>query len=203
MEDLVEQLENIPLNGDDLVMMSTKLGNPDVRFVQYRNLEGVQSVEQLFGATANSVYVLFDVKSESGVESVGHWAGVIRNEHGLSYYDPYGLMLSEDLRITGDPPFLEEILSGHKVEMNAFRAQMLRDETNTCGRHVVVRSVFHGLTNAQYHNMVLQPTIRKKLVRDADVFVSLMTGLLDRSDQRVLRQFFTGRAARPAPSVVP
>lgn len=194
MEDLITRLEQIPLSGEDLTDMAKRMGNEATRFVLYENLRNVSSVEQLFG-DSNTVYVLFDIRSETGNQKVGHWACVLKNK-GLSYYDPYGLVLSEDLRITGDPPFLQDILAGQKVEMNTFRAQKFRDHVNTCGRHCVVRSVFHFLSNGEYNDLIIKPIVRGKAARDPDAFVSMMTAFLDQSD-RALIEFFEKKARTP------
>lgn len=201
MEDLVVRLEEIPLSGEDLTSMARNMGNPAVKYVNYDDLKNVSGVAELFGP-CNSVYVLFQVRSESGIQAVGHWAGVMRNAHGISYYDPYGLLLSQDIHLTGEPPHLERILSGHKVDMNHTRDQKFRDHINTCGRHVVVRSLFHFMTNDEYNDLITQPILNHKLVRDLDVFVSILTAFVDSTD-RALFEFFIRKVRRPGPSLAP
>lgn len=184
MQNLIEELENIPLSGQDLQAMSRKLGNRGTRVYQYSQLIDIPDVAALLGPS-NTAYILFDIKSESG-GTVGHWACVIRNSRGVSYYDPYGLNLSEDLAITGEPPYLNRILAG-KLDVNRSRHQQFRDKIQTCGRHIVVRSLFHFLTNAEYNDQIVVPV--DKFVRNTDVFVSLMTAFLDDSDRAVLTFF--------------
>lgn len=186
MDDLITRIELIPLSGEDLVMMASKLGNEETRFILYDNLRHVKSVTELM-AGANSVFILFQIKNPSGPPSVGHWAVLIKTNVGLSYYDPYGLVLSQDIQLTGEPAWLEKLLSPLNVEMNTIRHQKFRDEVQTCGRHIVVRSIFHFMTNVQYNKFVIQPVLH--FVEDADVFVSLMTVFLDDSDM-VINSFF-------------
>ena len=48
LTDFIDQLELIPLSGEDLIMMTTKLNNPDCRFMLYDDLAGVENISQLF-----------------------------------------------------------------------------------------------------------------------------------------------------------
>lgn len=197
MDDLVTRLEAIPLSGEDLVTMATKMGNPHTKFYLYRQLASIKSVDQLMSGV-NSAFILFDVVADGQQEPIGHWNVVIRNDHGVSVYDPYGLSLSQDLVLTGEPPYLEMILgSGPPIEDSKFKHQKFKDELNTCGRHTAVRSVFWFMTNAQYNDFVIVPLARDRIVKDPDAFVSLMTAFLDPSD-RVVVEFFVKRAMGPS-----
>lgn len=189
MDDLITRLELLPLTGADLVMMSNKLGNAKTRFIIYDNLRNIKKVDELF-AGVNSVFILFQIRNMSGPPSVGHWAVLIKTRKGLSYYDPYGLVLSEDIELSGEPAWLEKLLKGQEVEMNRHRHQKFRNEVQTCGRHTVVRSVFHFMTNDEYDRLVIKPILH--FVEDADVFVSIMTAFLDDTDE-VIRAFFKSK----------
>lgn len=191
MDDLITRIEEIPLTGEDLVMMSNKLGNQNTRFIFYENLSGAKSIETLF-ADANTVYILFQIREQGGIAAIGHWAALIQNKNGISYYDPEGLVLSEDIALSGEPDWLAKLLRGKKVDMNKTKHQTDREDVNTCGRHTVIRGLFHFMTNRQYDQLVIRPLIDGKLVASPDVFVSLMTAFLDDSD-RVIREFFMSR----------
>ncbi len=202
MDDLVTRLEAIPLSGDDLVMMATKLGNQHTRFYLYNQLKDIKSVDELM-AGHNSVFILFDIKSDGGIAPVGHWNVVIRNQHGISVYDPYGLSLGQDLEITGEPPYLTDLLArGPPFEDSMFRHQTFKDETQTCGRHTVARSIFWFMTNAQYNDLVIAPLTKDRIVRDPDAFVSLLTAFLDNGD-RVVFEFFVKRVMAPSNTFAP
>lgn len=181
--DLISLIEQIPLSGTDLTQMARSLGNPHVKAILYSELAGLTDINQLFN-DANSVFILFEIQGELK-PSVGHWIVLIKHG-GLSYYDPYALMLSQDLQLTGEPPWLELLLSKvPTVEMNRHRHQLLKDETQTCGRHTVVRSLFWFMDNERYHRHIIQPIL--PFVKDPDTFVTLMTAFLGPSD-RVLRE---------------
>ena len=204
MDDLIARLEELPLSGSDLTEMSNKLGVVNTRFVQYADLRD-ESLDTLF-AGACCVYILFEIVDKSGMaQKIGHWAVLIKSgvptSPRLVYYDPYGLTVSEDLKLsgagrlgpggtTGESPWLERILRGHKVDVNTHRHQRFRDETNTCGRHTVVRSLFHFMSNRQYDDLVIKGV--KMHVDTADTFVSLLTGFLADTDD-VIQTFFKAR----------
>jgi len=189
MDDLVARLEELPLSGSDLTTISTKLGLEKTRYVIYEDLKE-ETLESLF-AGACCVYILFEIVDRTGMlRDIGHWAVLMKNKKGLIYYDPYGLSVSEDLKLTGEPPWLERILRGQDVDVNTKRHQEFRDETNTCGRHTVARSFFYFLSNRDYHDLVIRGVM--KHVDSPDTFVSLLTGFLADTDV-VIQTFFKNR----------
>jgi len=189
MDNLINRIEEIPLSGVDLNDMSRALGQLHTKSILYEELEGVDKIMDLFN-DVTALYILFQIQGER-VGTVGHWVVLIKNKHGLSYYDPYALALSEDLRLTGEKPWLEVLLRKEpSVDFNKFRHQQFKDETQTCGRHCVVRSLFWFMTNADYNRLVLQPVLN--FVRNPDTFASLMTAFLGPSD-RVITEFFRSR----------
>ena len=90
-------------------------------------------------------------------------------------------------------PYLNNLLYGYKVGEYKHKLQKENDDVNTCGRHDVVRAVFHFLSNEEYYNRVIAPIIKQKLVKNPDVFVSLMTAFLgcesDVGDEKVMNFF--------------
>ena len=183
--DLITQLEDIPLDGIDLESMSDSLGNIRAMSLLYKDLRG-HNLSSLFH-DVDVVYVLYDILNRDGVTpkaTVGHWICIIKNPKGLFYYDPYGLSISEDLHITGEPDYFGRVFKGIRVDANTFRHQKFRDHTNTCGRHCVSRALFWFLSNKEYNDMVV-PILRH--VSDLDVYVSILTAFLDHSDKGLLR----------------
>ena len=187
MDNLVSRLENIPLTGEDLCEMVRKLGNHGVRVYKYDDLSRIKTPDQLFG-NSNTVLLLLQIKS--GHQSIGHWVAVVRNDAGYFYYDPYGLSVEQDMKLTGEKNYINIIFSSTKLRINHHRHQLFKDHVNTCGRHCVLRSLFHSLSNSQYNDKVIKPLIRNHIISNADAFVSLMTAFLDNSD-RALFNFFS------------
>lgn len=191
MDDLIARIEEIPLTGDDLTTMSQKLGNNNTHFVFYEDLATIGNLKELFGRS-NTVFILFQIREQGGIAAIGHWAALIKNRHGVVYYDPYGLALSEDIALGGEPNWLDRLLRGTRVDINKIRHQRFRKDVNTCGRHTVSRALFYFMTNAEYDQLVIRPLIDGRSVADGDVYVSLLTAFLDESDM-VVREFFMRR----------
>lgn len=177
---LIQELETIPLSGLDLMQMSNKLGNPHTEWILYDHLSTMKTVEDLFRGGVNSNFILFTISTEQGPARIGHWITLIKRGSSYSYYDPYGLTISQDIILSGEPPHLERLLRGKTVEVNRERHQLMKAEVNTCGRHCVVRALLFRRTNAEYGKVLQQS---KPFVMDNDVFVSLLTAFLSKSDQ--------------------
>jgi len=206
MDNLIQRIEIIDLSGEDLQMMCRKMGNEHTKWMLYEDLKNVTNIDKLFpaeeeGGHINSIFFLFQIRNMPQ-ESIGHWAALIRHPKGkdetrrpseaeYTYFDPYGLALGEDLKLTGEPPYLTNLLQGRKVEVNKVKYQQWRDQTQTCGRHVVMRAIFHFMNNKQYDMFIINPV--KKMVMNVDVYVILSTMLLSKSDD-VIRTFFKQKA---------
>lgn len=187
-KDIVSLLESIPLSGDDLITIATKMGNPDVSWMLYDDLADVRKIEDLFQNSVNTVFLLLQIRHTDGVQSVGHWVALSMLEDGTTiYYDPYGLSVNEDLLITSEPDFILKLLKNRNVDVNKFQHQDLKHETNVCGRHTCLRSIFHFLTNNQYNDTIIAPLIKTKQVANPDILISLITGFLSKSDDVVLK----------------
>ncbi len=193
-QDIVIKLESIPLTGMDLIQISSKMGNSNVDWILYDDLANVKSLDELFSGDnnrqrLNSIFVLLQIRNSNGIESVGHWICLIDqiSESGetIIYYDPYGLSINEDLVITKEPDLLSRLLKGKKVDISHFRHQNIKNETQVCGRHCCLRAIFHFLSNKDYNDDIMMPPIKNKEVKDADIMISLITGLLSKSDEVV------------------
>jgi len=201
MDDLIRDIEAIPLSAEDGVEMSEKLGNPNVFAMLFDDLRDVNSLDELFEGKAkgtrgngtepiNTVYILLNITNDQGGSAeVGHWFSLIRNEQGISHFDSYGINIGKEISISHEEDLINRLIRGVKVESNRFRYQNFREEISTCMRHTVVRSIFHFYTNAQYHDFVITPMVRAKEFKDIDTMVSCMTGMLIKSDQILLKFF--------------
>ena len=119
----------------------------------------------------------------------------------ISFFDPYALSISQDLSLTHEPDTILNLLKNVDVDVNKFKHQSFRDHLNTCGRHCAIRSLFRFMNNKQYNDVIVQPLIKKKEVKDADTLVNLLTGFLGNSDM-VVREFFRGDVNTPPPKDV-
>lgn len=208
--DVVARLEAIPLSGQDLVDMSNSMGNDMVMAIDFaelaplvRNKSGLAALNTLFSGRTRAVFVLYQILNKNGQSdrskvAVGHWVCLLKTKRGVSYYDPYGLSISQDIHITNEPNFYIRLFQGVRVDQNRTRHQKFRDQVNTCGRHCVSRALFWFLSNNEYHQRVIRPLLRDRVVSDPDAYVSILTAFLDKSDRVLLRigRVSTGRAAR-------
>lgn len=182
---LITEIEGVPLDGSDLRTMANKLGNNAVKSLLYDNLAGL-TLDDLF-SDVNTVFVLYRIRNAGGPNPVvGHWVALIKNDMGFQYYDPYGLSISQDLQITGEPDHFRRLFKGKSINVNKKRHQRFKNEVNTCGRHCVSRSTAWFLTNGEYDDL-LQPIVQGHMVSTLDVYVSILTMFLDDSDKAVLR----------------
>lgn len=202
MDNLIQRIEILDLSLEDLDMMSKKMGNLHTKGMLYEELKNVDDIDKLFPAEdepghINSIYFLFQIRNMPQ-QTVGHFAVLMKRADRYIYFDPYGLSLGEDLVLTGEPPYLTDLLKGRKVDVNTVRYQQWRDQTQTCGRHVVMRSIFHFMSNKQYDDLIIKPV--KKMVNNVDTYVILATMLLSKSDD-VIRMFFKEKALPGQPHI--
>lgn len=190
MNNLILRLEEIPLSGQDLVTMANKMGNNDVRWMPYDDLQKLNNIRQLFEGGINTVYLLLRIHRDDDPSTIGHWISLSFDRSGqLNFYDPYALLPNQDLAETGEPDLLTKLLGNVPLNVNRHRHQKLKEAQNECGRHTVIRSLFHFMSNNQYNDLVIMPPIRAKWIIDADAMVTLMTAFLSKSDM-VVEQFF-------------
>ena len=108
---------------------------------------------------------------------------------------PVHVPLCPPLMSTAEPFNLHKetrLLSGVNIDVNRHQHQRFKNEVQVCGRHTVIRSLFHFFTNDEYNSLVIAPLIKSRQVCDADTLVSLMTVFLSKSDE-VVRMFFADR----------
>lgn len=201
LTNFIEQLEEIPLDGRDLIIMSTKLGNPGCKWMLYDDLANVKHISDLFESGINTMYILLEI--EDSVEPIGHWISIINYTSGTNidydygHYDPYGFSIDQELSFTHSQPLLEDLLAGQRLEENRHQHQSFKHkktDVNTCGRHVVSRSVFYYMSNQDYDKLIIEPILKDNWIRDPDTMVSLLTAFLPPNDD-VVREYFISRTS--------
>lgn len=187
MDNLVEKIEEMPLSGEDLIEIANDFDIKDVKWMLYDDLKNYKDARDLF-KDVHVIYILMQIHSDDG-NGVGHWVTLIYHEDRDIYYyfDPYGLSIAEDLRITHEENYIINIMSQIPYQENLIQHQKFRDETATCGRWCVFRSIFRHLDNNEFDHLVVRPALR--YVKDGDTLVGLVTGLINQTD-RVLITFF-------------
>ncbi len=187
MNDLVEDLTKIPLSGDDLIEIACKLGTDKnaIGWITYSTLNNISNIDVLFNNGVKCVFILIQPEGQN----IGHWVLLAKNDHGLIYYDPYGLSVEKDASIAMNDR-LPMLLKNLDVDVNSIQHQKFGtdsqgDEINTCGRFTATRCFFSWMTNKEYDQKIIQPLLRNNHVDDADTFINLLTGFLSDSDKVV------------------
>ena len=199
MEDLVKNLTRIPLDGNDLIEIATKLGkNKDhMGWITYDSLDQINNISELFKGEINSIFLLI----QPPMTNIGHWVTLGSNKNGLFYYDPYGLTPEQDIEITKSSSKLIQLLMGHTVDVNKYKHQLfgtdMGTEVNTCGRHDAMRAFFYMLSNKEYNDKIIMPLIKSGDVKNGDVVANLLTGFLSDSD-KVVKMFITKNGSSPS-----
>jgi hypothetical protein len=119
------------------------IGHP-IKITLSSMLKNVSSIAELFGG-GNQALILYDYKKH-GNTFVGHWCALLLNDDGLSFYDPYGHFIDDQLKFVPDEYKKE---SGQvrneltrlmyyspfkKLHYNPHRHQNV-PKSSTCGRH--------------------------------------------------------------------
>jgi hypothetical protein len=189
LANLINNIEELPLSGSDLISISKSLNMLTSKFMIYEQLHKINSLDQIFGSHFTACYLLFQIRGDN--QPIGHWTCLIyhRDKNIYYFYDPYALSIDELLELTHEHDHLKKLLSGRNFIVNKHRHQLMRDDVNTCGRHCVLRSIFWHLKGDEYHRHVIEPCIKNHMVRDPDVLVSLITGLISKTDEPLITFF--------------
>ena len=99
-----------------------------------------------------------------------HWSVLIRNKHGLFFFESLGLGASMLQKVVGNSKFLN-LLRNHRVHINTHELQRESSKIRTCGLHVAVRISKFQMTNRQYS------TFLKTIKIPPDETVALLTYL--------------------------
>lgn len=211
MDDLIDDLTKIPLSGDDLINITTKLGKDKSKlaWITYDALAHINSLMELFkNGDIEAVFLLIQPPGQP----IGHWVVLSQSDNGLSYYDPYGLTIEEDISITMANNRLLQLLHQHfatqnlsyQVDVNMFKHQEFGTdnggEINTCGRHDAVRAFFSWMTNQEYNDTIIAPLVDRGEVKDPDTIVNLLTAFLSQSD-KVIETFLMKKNVAEEPKL--
>ena len=170
METLTE-IKETPLSNEDINIMLN-----GTKIFKYPDLENMNSIDEIFDDQGRAV-MLFLTKNEN----TGHWIALHKKEDTIYYFDPYGYDVDEDKdfipdykleELNQEQPFLMDLFkkSKYKVYSNQYAFQNRNAKnTNTCGRHCVVRLIYKNLDLDDYLDMI------KSSGYTPDNFVSKLT----------------------------
>jgi hypothetical protein len=147
LEWYVKKEEAQPLSVDRL---KTYMRRPGLKFIDYSKIHKDTSMKELLGP-AGGVCILWT--SPEG--KIGHFTGLFRKNKKLLWFDPTGLAIHRLAEVTHNPFILQKKLEkeGH-VTYNRFKYQQIRDNVQSCGRHVLCRWNMLGLSDDQYRGVM-------------------------------------------------
>ena len=172
---IIRKAEEIPLSGADLL----KIVNGKANIHRYSDLHNINSVDQLLGQYKAS-FILYQHSSD-----YGHWVALFKvDENTLEFYDPYGILLDNELKFSEENQRLHEgkqvkhltaliDKSKYKLIQNFQENQQSLRKINTCGRHAALRIKLRHMPLKEYNKL-----LRKNASGNADFVVSYLTYLL-------------------------
>ena len=141
----------------------------NLRYKTYDKIRTTDTIRSLLPESESGLVVLFmDRKKRNS--GVGHFVLLFRHPRsGIHFFDPLGVGLRKDAMLTGNDNRLLNILKHHSVEQNRIKYQEMAKDTQSCGRHVVMRYNAASLTPEEYMRLMTYRGIKR------DDLVTLLT----------------------------
>ena len=170
MDKAIKKIESKMFSDEDIM----ELLEGKTKIVRYKDLKKFKNVNDLFYPYDN-IFLLYEFKP-----NMGHWVCLIKNKNYIEFFDPTGTIIDEQLdyidddfkkRSNQDKKHLSNLIagSGLKVLSNKYKLQKTNKDTNTCGRHCLIRVILKKLNLKEYLNLF------KNNKLDPDTVVSYLT----------------------------
>lgn len=150
------------LSDTDIQEVLKDMGEPVTKIFKYPELGNVYHIDELLDRHGRAI-MLFLTEGEDR----GHWISLLKKGDTIELFDPYGYApdtqqvklggSKEDMIEWGqDSPLLKDLVkrNGYKLVWNNKQRQPLSPDTNTCGRHSVMRLLFHKLSLPEYQKLI-------------------------------------------------
>lgn len=135
--------------------------NPDCKVLTYADFMRYDTLQDLL-KPFNCVIFLY-----MSSHNYGHYCALWQNEpHVLHFYDPYGVYIDKQLNFISSKKnkelgqeikhLSELILKDQSIKtiyVNHHKFQKLKKGVNTCGRHVLVRTLLRNLSEKEYEKL--------------------------------------------------
>jgi len=154
LKELTKNAESIPLSTEDLV----NLTGGKCAIVTYEELGyRYQSIPELLANNGRCI-LLYDLKG-----GIGHFVSLSfhRNINSLQFYNSYALPPDAEINMfKHQVPVLSDMIrefmqaSNVRLDVNRFQHQQLRENSNECGRHAVIRVLNSDMTNSEYNDFI-------------------------------------------------
>jgi hypothetical protein len=176
MDKIIKQSERIDLTGADL----HRITDGKCKIIQYEQLENISSLEEILEPHGCCI-ILYTTRA-----NFGHWVALFRTnpnvKQNLSFFDPYGLKVDEELQIANElhlrqhngeiTPHLSALINkgGYNVKSSTYKLQKFLKDTETCGRHVGFRIRMRDIPLKKYVKLLTD-----NKAYDPDFWVSALT----------------------------
>ena len=109
------------------------------------------TLKKIFGK-ADCVAVLFHIIHNGVTTPIGHWCLLIKGskKRPIRFFDSLGLGLRKIYRLTGETPYLLELLKKRKWENSSKKLQTQGKHFKECGCFVGLRAKLNHLTNSEF-----------------------------------------------------
>jgi hypothetical protein len=177
---VIDEMKKYPLSNTDI----QSLLDGETNIFTYPMLDDIDHIDEVFDSKGRAI-MLFLTDGENS----GHWISVIKRGTDIEVYDPYGHSpaewktklggaMSDMKRWIQDKPLLEKKVrdAGYRLIYNKKQVQPISKNIATCGRHSVMRLLFHHYPIDEYN------AILKKIQNETGISPDdLATGLTGES----------------------
>jgi hypothetical protein len=159
----------------DSLSKSDILKKINTNIVYYEDLKNYKRIEDLL-YPYDSVILMY-----KQVPYYGHWVTIIKNKHGIEFFDSYGDKPDEEKKHIKKSFLIEsgqfkdvlldlliEATNRHKIYYNEHKIQDTKN--STCGKHGILRIIMKDLNTQQYFNFIKKAS--KELKISPDEFVN-------------------------------
>ena len=166
MDKLIIKERDQPISVNEILSVTGKR----VNIYLYDSIVG-HSLDELFEEKMAFIVLLHNPYNKI----IGHFTCFTLNTEKLSYFDSYGDKTYEMIKeVQPYIYYLYDKFDGPK-EMNHIQYQSMEDDSQTCGRYTIVRSLLPEYTNDKFYKL-----INKNVIIDSpDKLITICTLLLD------------------------
>ena len=119
---------------------------PGLKFVKYKD---IGELSKLFDH-GDGVCILWE--GDSG--DIGHFTGLFKRGSGYLHFDPTALPIHRLAQLTTGSFTLQRALDAAHTTYNKHRYQKIKNDVQSCGRHVLCRWNMLQLSDKQYHGVM-------------------------------------------------
>jgi hypothetical protein len=128
---------------------------PNINIVIYNTISQYSNIDEVLNG--RPTVILFEMTENNS----GHWTCMFKEKGTVYMFDSYGLDIEQEKKYMNKKMFrkanyLSMLLKRcpYKLDVNRTKYQEMKNGTNTCGRHCVVRIWNKNLNDSQYKDYI-------------------------------------------------